>query len=86
MSIYVGNVNFVLIIVYVWFFRMTTNEVVIDVEDQNDDEVEAPDKIRSIVWQHFPYKKGAQTSRCNHCKKAIACGTRMGTSGLLNHL
>ena len=31
------------------FFRMTTNEGVIDVEDQNDDGVEAPDKMRSIV-------------------------------------
>ena len=65
---------------------MATNEVVIDVEDQNVDGVEAPEKIRSIVWQHFPYKKGAQNSRCNHCKKVIACRTRMGTSGLLNHL
>ena len=62
---------------------MTTNEGVIDVdvEDQNDDGVEAPDKMRSIVWQHFPYKKGAQTSKCNHCKNVLACGTRMGASG-----
>ena len=29
---------------------MATNEVVIDVEDQNDDGVEAPEKIRSIVY------------------------------------
>ncbi|KAL4577632.1 hypothetical protein LXL04_013742 [Taraxacum kok-saghyz] len=66
--------------------KMATNEGVIDVDDQNGDGVEAPDKMRSIVWQHFPYKKGAQTSKCNHCKKVIACGTRMSTSGLLNHL
>ncbi|KAL4579443.1 hypothetical protein LXL04_015591 [Taraxacum kok-saghyz] len=67
---------------------MTTNEAVIDVdvEDQNDDGVETLDKMRSIVWQHFPYKKGAQTSKCNHCNKVLACGVRMGTSGLLNHL
>ena len=67
---------------------MTTNEGVVDVdvEDQNDDGVETPDKMRSIVWQHFPYKKGAQTSKCNHCNKVLACGVRMGTSGLLNHL
>ncbi|KAL4561660.1 hypothetical protein LXL04_033831 [Taraxacum kok-saghyz] len=38
---------------------MTINEGVIDVdvEDQNDNGVETPDKMRSIVWQHFPYKK-----------------------------
>ncbi|KAL4573738.1 hypothetical protein LXL04_020555 [Taraxacum kok-saghyz] len=43
-------------------------------------------QMRSIVWQHFPYKKGAQTSKCNHCNKVLPCGVRMGTSGLLNHL
>ncbi|KAL4561552.1 hypothetical protein LXL04_033719 [Taraxacum kok-saghyz] len=53
--------------------KMTANEGVIDVDDQND-EVEVPEKenkpkLTSVVWEHFPYKKGAKKSKCNHCKK-----------------
>lgn len=69
---------------------MATNEGVIDVDDQND-EFEVPEeenkpKLKSVVWQHFPYKKGAKKSKCKYCKKVLACGTRdNGTSGLLRN-
>ena len=70
---------------------MATNEGVIDVDDQNEEvevlEKESKPKLTSVVWEHFPYKKGTKKSKCNHCKKVLACGTRVnGTSGLLSHL
>ena len=78
---------------------MATNEGVINVDDQQEDGVEVPregdieeennakPKLRSIVWQHFPYVKGAKKAECTHCKKVLACGTREnGTSSLLSRL
>ena len=48
---------------------MATNEDVVDVDDQNDDGVEVSgeetkSKLKSVVWEHFPYKKGAKKSKC----------------------
>ncbi|KAL4578687.1 hypothetical protein LXL04_014816 [Taraxacum kok-saghyz] len=42
-------------------FRMATSEGVIDVDDKNDDGVEVTEeeiksKLKSVVWEHFPYK------------------------------
>ncbi|KAL4566774.1 hypothetical protein LXL04_030899 [Taraxacum kok-saghyz] len=58
-------------------FRMATSEGVIDVDDQNDDGVEVTEeeiksKLKSVVWEHFPYKKGAKKSKCKYCKKLLA--------------
>ena len=81
------------------YFSMATNEGVINVDDKQEDGVEVPGegdieeennakpKLRSIVWQHFPYVKGAKKAECTHCKKVLACGTRENdTSSLLSHL
>lgn len=62
------------------------DEGVIDVDDQHDNRVEvktnegdtnneeennATSRLRSIVWDHFPYVTDGKKAKCKHCKKAF---------------
>ncbi|GJS48792.1 zinc finger BED domain-containing protein RICESLEEPER 2-like protein [Tanacetum coccineum] len=66
------------------------DEPMINVDEGNDEGNEHNTKtsrLKSFVWKHFTYVKGATKHQCPYCKKWFASGSRThGTSSMSSHL
>ncbi|PWA37837.1 zinc finger BED domain-containing protein RICESLEEPER 2 [Artemisia annua] len=66
--------------------QIDVDEPEIDV-DEGDEQNTEGSRLKSFVWKHFKYEKGATKHQCPYCKKWLASAMRKhGTSSMGNHL